>query len=960
MHGYDVVDPTQLNDELGSAHDFEYLIDQLNQAGLAVLLDVVPNHMSVASDQNQWWMDVLMHGPASRYAAFFDIDWRPHKSELENKVLLPVLAAPSGNVLESGKLAVRYSQGDFCLECNDYQLPLDPKTYVDLLSSNLEEVTDSLKLSIEDEHSFAELRSIIAALNHMPARDETSVERVDERYREVLVNRRRLQHLVSSSPAVAEHITNNLRKLNGTVGRPESFDQLDRLLESQAYRLVHWKASSDEINYRRFFDVTSLAALCVERLEVFRETHRLVMQWVTQGRVAALRIDHVDGLFDPTQYLWRLQWFYLRELGQHAFSSVADESVDRWPAIEQRYLQAMQKWLGGPDPASLLDAKPTSVDTPSSTDTSNPSRSTKWPLPVLVEKILSADEPLPQDWPVLGTTGYDFLNTLNGLFLWPEGLKRLINQYQRFVPEFDEFEETMVNCKRLILSGPMRSEVTLLATRLDRLAHRSRYYRDFTLNALEFALQEIIACFNVYRTYIRASEVSARDGRILQRAVAMAKRRNPATETEAIDFVRDVLLMREPRDLDEASCQERESLVGRFQQVTSPVQAKGIEDTAFYRYIPLLSMEEVGGEPRLACKSTADYHAQNIQRHELWPTSMLATTTHDTKRSEDVRARLNVLTEAVGPWRKALQRWVRLNRKYVREVEGFEAPCRNDQWMFYQTLVGVWPVSPPTTIERAELISRLQQFMEKATHEAKLRTSWISPNQAYDAAVKHFVAAVLSEDNKVFNHSLQEFIDSVLDFGLANAAAQVALKMTAPGVPDIYQGQEIWDFSLVDPDNRRPVDYQLRQHLLHEIEAATHDAVSRQQFARYLADNPRDNRFKFWVTLEGLSFKQRLTTLGPQSLTYVPLTVEGPLAEHVIAHAWYAGTACQGIVIVPRFLYSLGVLAHKADWSNTYVKLPPECSQARLNQFTHQLIDASAGHLELNQVFADFPIAFIT
>lgn len=987
-HGYDVVDPTQLNPELGTPEEYGQLVDRLNAEGIGQLLDIVPNHMSVANDENRWWMDVLRHGPASRYARFFDIDWEPVKNELHGRVLLPVLDGVSGQVLEAGRLPVHYQEGEFLVAVNDSLLPLDPKTCVDILTPGLDTPDfESAPQPAEDhlaDTDVLELRSIIAALKHLPDRNRTSEAEIAERFRESTVIQRRLHRLTQQSARVAQHIERNLHELNGVVGDPRSFDQLDALLENQAYRLVHWKASSDEINYRRFFDVTTLAALSLENVQVFEATHRLPLQLAATGRVNAFRIDHVDGLFDPNQYLWRLQWGYLREVGRFEHEAMRGESGQEWQDIEAEYLEALYPHIGGPEPRLLFQdgglqrprpAEASEEKASQSDSAQQPERIKRMAVPVYVEKILGPEEPLPSAWPIVGTTGYEFLNTLNGLFIEPQGMNELKRIYQRFMHDTQNFEDIVYQCKRLILRGPMQSEVQLLAHRLDRLAHRFRHSRDFTLNALQFVLSEIIACFSVYRTYIREGSVSKRDEQVVQRAVAQARRRNPAAETATFDFVRQVLLLAEPPELDDDSWQEREFLVGRFQQVTSPVQAKGVEDTAFYRYIPLLSLDEVGGEPTSAVKSVGEFHQQNLQRHEQWPSNMLTTTTHDTKRSEDVRARINVLTEIPAAWRNIAQRWHRLNSKYLRDVDGEPAPSRNDEWLLYQTLIGMWPATPPSHEERQSLIARLQQYMEKATHEAKLRTSWISPSQQYDSAVQEFVATILKDPSSKFSLSLQQFVDAIINAGLINAASQVLLKLTSPGMPDIYQGQELWDFSLVDPDNRRPVDYELRRHLLGELRYETSEPGRRIAFMRNLGSNPRDNRLKLAVTRAGLQFRQ-LLNLSEGKLRYVPLEVRGEHGDHVCAFAWHGEQAGKespaGIVIVPRLVQRLSNRARGGGktaslesaatptgpelWGDTRVILSVTTDQPLINQFTGQSVDGSRDEILVAELLADFPL----
>ncbi len=596
------------------------------------------------------------------------------------------------------------------------------------------------------------------------------------------------------------------------------------------YRLSHWKAAADEINYRRFFDINDLAAVCMEDPDVFAESHRRVFDLLVRGDVDGLRIDHIDGLYDPVEYLRRLQGGYLRALGlafyqqsletsgppSDAPAEAAEVAPPPWSAIEPAFLQEVTA-LSFADRVHL-------------------------PLYVVAEKILGPTETLPEEWLLAGTTGYDFLNGVGGLFVEPAGLAELTRLYGHFIGERLDFREVAHQAKLLILHSAMSSELQLLAHRLNRISERHRRSRDFTLNTLRVAIREILACFPVYRTYICHGNVSERDRQVLCRAAAQAKRRNPSVNAAAFDFVRDVLLLEVPPEADEAIRRERELFIGRFQQVTSPVMAKGIEDTAFYRYFPLASLNEVGGDPARGVATLEDFHRHNLARQAQWPRSLLASTTHDSKRSEDVRARLSVLSEIPHPWRTAVNRWTRLNRRHRREVDGQPAPSRNDEYLFYQSLVGVWPLTPPRGKDLPDLVARMQAYMEKATHEAKVCTSWMNPDSQYDAAVRQFVAAVLDDQPK--NRFLPEFSrfhEQVVNWGLYGALGQALLKLTSPGVPDIYQGQELWDFSLVDPDNRRPVDFAGRRKMLGRLQK---DIGRRERsllaVARELALNPRD------------------------------------------------------------------------------------------------------------------------
>lgn len=941
-HGYDVVDHSHLNDELGTEPAYVQLIDNLHSRGLGLILDVVPNHMSVGTDENGWWLDVLMHGPASRYANYFDIDWQPVQRELEHKLLLPILGELSGRLLEAGQLVVVLELGALFLRCQNLLLPLDPRTWTQVLAPGVEELAGS----VGSEHPHVlELQSIINALQHLPERTESGAERVAERHRETLVARNRLRLLIQESPQVAAHVAENLERLNGRAGVPQSFDRLDRLLGDQAYQLVHWKAGADEMNFRRFFDVTELAAICMENPAVFDESHRLLFELAARGDIDGFRIDHIDGLYNPQEYLDRLQSEYVRALVRGAVPAARDAQL---PANDELELARYLPTRGSGAALTRSERR-------------------ELPLYVVVEKILGADEPLPHEWPVQGTTGYDFLNVLNGLFLDERGVKLLERHYVRFTEQRLDRRETSFQSKRLIIDSAMQSELQLLAHRLHRLSKRHRLSRDYTLQALRAALREIIASFEVYRTYVDGLEVSERDRRVVQRAVALARRRNPAIDAGVFDFVRGVLLLEQPAGLDEAGQAERHLFIGRMQQVTSPVMAKGMEDTTFYRYVPLLSINEVGSEPEHPLTSVEEFHRQNAWRQEHWPLSMLATTTHDTKRSEDVRARLNVLSEVPGLWRQAVQRWTRWNRPHRVEVDGEQAPSRNDEWLFYQTLLGIWPLHPPSEAERATLIERLQQYMEKAVHEAKLRTSWINPSPQYDAAVHDFVAKSLSAASSRFIDDVATFVKAGIESGLYTALAQLLLKLTSPGTPDIYQGQELWDFSLVDPDNRRPVDYERRTALLTELQQRADQDDARRAFCRALAEQPRDDRIKLLVTATALQFRRRWPDLAGSR--YVALSTRGSRAEHVCAFAWLSPDSASpeiAIVVAPRLIHSLtdGCASRMPCgaeiWGDTAVSVEELPDVELRDEFTGRRLRAAEGWLPVASLLEDFPVALAT
>jgi (1->4)-alpha-D-glucan 1-alpha-D-glucosylmutase len=975
-HGYSVVDCSQLDPALGTADDYAAFVAALHEHGMGQILDLVPNHMSTTPRENQWWTNVLENGPSSPYADFFDIDWHPVKDELRNKVLLPVLGRQFGETLEAGELRLNFCDGAFFVDYYEHQFPLDPHTYSNIINYRLEEFRASVA---EDAPELRELESIATAADHLPPRTDATPERVQERQREKEVIKDRLRRLTAESPHVAEFLQQNLDRLNGNPGEPGSFDLLERILNSQVYRFSHWKAASDEINYRRFFDVNELAAVCMEDDRVFETCHAFVFDLLARGDVNGLRIDHVDGLFDPLEYLWRLQWGYIRTVGRHCWEGLADPELPAWSELEPQVLAALWPDLGGPSPFQLFPGLQSYSSLPSlpvvTPQAGGFPDASKLPLYVVVEKILGPEEPLPREWPVAGTSGYEFLNCTGGVFVDPVGLRQLVTNYRRFTQEPIDFHEVAYLCKLFILRVSMSSELYLLTHRLNRISERHRLTRDFTMNTLRTALREVFACFPVYRTYVGAAGVNERDSQIIRRAVARAIRRNPAMDVDVFHFIRGVLLLEQPPRLDSAGQHQRRFFVGRFQQVTSPVMAKGVEDTAFYRYFPLVSSNEVGGEPARAAVNLQHFHEENLWRHTQQPYSLTCTTTHDTKRSEDVRARINVLSEIPQVWRKAVNRWARLNRRLLHEVEGEQAPSRNDQYLFYQTLVGVWPIHTATQEDHQQMIDRMAAYMEKATREAKMHTSWISPDAGYDEAVQHFVRTALHDDPKNrFLVDFREFHRQVVDWGLYSALSQVLLKLTTPGVPDIYQGQELWDFSLVDPDNRRPVDYNLRRHLLGELQQMVSAGdVALYSVAKQLASTPTDQRLKLFVSWRALRFRRQHADLFHRG-SYIPLVVEGAQAEHVCAFAWQLDATDDrpeqsAVVVVPRWLALLnahvepvasGLPVGTGVWHETQVVLPESFTRPLVNLFTGQACAVQGGRLHLAAALSDFPVALLT
>ena len=901
-HGYDIVDHHALNPEIGTPETHRRMAEALRARAMGHLLDVVPNHMGIARSANAWWNDVLENGPSSPHAEVFDIDWEPVERHLANKVLLPILGDQFGRVLERQELALGIDEGRFRLRYYETVLPIEPRSATQVLAHALPALAAGL---FEGDADLAEYQSIITALSNLPAVTERAPERVRERLREKEVVRRRLARLVETVEPVRAALAAAVDAFNGKAGDPRSFDLLERLIDEQPYRLAHWRVAGEEINYRRFFDVNELAAIRMESSAVFQETHRLVLELVEAGLVTGLRIDHPDGLYDPRRYFLALQ--------------------------RERFAQVVRAELaagGGPPPDRLDDDTARAARAFEGQCEPAPMRPGCRPLYVIAEKILGRGERLPAQWAIHGTTGYEIMSALDGLQVDSANARAMTSAYVGFTAQRTPFADLVYQSKQLIMEVSMSSELTVLGHALSRLAQRNRYARDFTRTSLTSALREVIACFPLYRTYVDGeSEVTLQDRACVEVAVAFAKRRNPATSVSIFDFVRDVLLLRDPEQVDPAYRRDLVAFVRKLQQVTSPVTAKGVEDTAFYRYHRLVSLNEVGGDPDRFGVSVADFHAQMAARQEAWPGALTAISTHDTKRSADVRARINVLSEMPRAWREAVRRWHAWNRRHGREIDGRRVPDRNDEYLLYQTLVGAWPLGELDDAGRADFTARIQAYMAKATREAKVHTSWVNPDAAYDEALHEFVARLL--DPAVagrFLVDLAAFQAPIARLGMVNSLAQVLLTVTVPGVPDFYQGTELWDLSLVDPDNRRPVDFAARVAALEALRARG-DATQLAALASELLREWTDGRIKLHVAHRALACRRDSAALFRDG-AYLPLETTGRHAAHLCAFARHAGERAV-VVVVPRLVARLTDGGARpplgeATWGDTRVRLPAE------------------------------------
>jgi (1->4)-alpha-D-glucan 1-alpha-D-glucosylmutase len=944
-HGYDIANHNELNPSIGSEEEYQAWVAELHARGMGQVLDIVPNHMGIGEATNTWWLDVLENGPSSPYASFFDIDWAPIKDELENSVLLPILGDQYGRILENQELKLSYADGAFTIAYWETQLPVAPRTYAQILEPLLVEVQEVL---VADDDRVLELQSIITAISHLPPRTETDPERLAERNREREIIKRRLHALVEESDIVREALGRVVEVINGVAGDPRSFDRLDELIRAQVYRLAYWRVAAEEINYRRFFDINDLAAIRMERPEVFEETHRLILRLLTEGAINALRIDHPDGLWDPAGYFAQLQKAYLLEQCRLAFLRDNPDAEEEWPQLKAVLGEHIDELARDDQQASRLRV-----------------------LPVFVEKILSRTEQLPTSWLVEGTSGYDFLNSVNGLFVDSANEKAFTDLYAAFIREKINFSDLVYAQKKLVMRVSLASEINVLAHMLDRISERSRYFRDFTLNSLKDAIREVIACFSVYRTYITEceDEISRQDRAAIDGAISRAKKRNPATDPSIFDFIRGVLLLEYPAVGNESDQQDQLEWVMKFQQCTGPIMAKGLEDTAFYIYNRLISLNEVGGEPQHFGNSVAAFHRQNAERRRRWPHTMLASSTHDTKRSEDVRARINVLSEIPREWRSRLTRWSRLNRRRKPTVDGQPVPDRNEEYLLYQTLVGSWPLETMDEQAHAQYVDRIVAYMLKALREAKVNTSWLSPNVAYDEAVETFVRAILvrSSDNE-FLTDLSEWSRDIAETGMVNSLSQTLLKLTSPGLPDIYQGNEVWDFSLVDPDNRRPVDYAFRARLLRCIQDRV-QAGEGTSLVRDLVENRVDGGIKLYLTERVLAYRQANHELFAHG-DYVPLDVNGNKADHACAFARTHQDRATLVAVtrLPRRLHG-STWAEPSDgakWNGTTLILPDSLAQAGArfrNLLTGEDVVAVQKNgsvaLHLRELFQHLPVAIL-
>jgi len=898
QHGYDITDPLHLNPELGSEADFETLVQKLKQNQMGLLLDIVPNHMATSSE-NPWWMDVLENGRCSPYAPFFDIYWDSSRNTAENRVVLPILAGPYEQALENQEFTLALEDTGLSVCYHSYKLPVDIKSYALVCAYRRETLEAALG---SDNPSFQQFNQLMDTFERLSSSTSLDYRKAREQYQERQSIKQAFQNMVNTSTKIKTFLLQNIAIFNGKKGDRGSFYLLDKLLEQQVYRLAFWKTAREQLNYRRFFDINDLIGIRVEEPEVLEATHALILQLIQEEKVTGLRIDHIDGLYDPVQYLSRLQ---------HHIA---------------------------------LEAK-------------EPDRPTGFYL--IVEKILAGDQSLPLEWQTCGTTGYDFIKMVNALFIDSKGLASIDATQSRLTGLKTVFDDVVYEKKNQVIKELFPSEIRILENYLSQLAQHDHTAATIASRELKQVLIEVTACLPVYRTYTQTLEVSDRDQSYLEHAFKEARRRNPAMEVAALDFLRRLLFLDFPNYLTLEQKETGLHFVMRWQQFTGAVMAKGFEDTALYTYNRLISLNEVGGDPGSVSLSIDEFHRYNLNRQLHWPYTLNATSTHDTKRSEDVRARINVLSEIPEEWDRHLSLWSEWNQSKKQRINGLLVPELSIEIFLYQTLIGTWPLHKE---EVPEFKQRLKAYIVKVAREAKTFTNWLSPNLDYEDALITFLASILERFKQ--NDFLEDFLifeKQIAYYGALNSLAQVLLKITSPGIPDFFQGTELWNLSLVDPDNRRPVDFKQRRELLDDL--IQQETMGRQSLIQQVLNSWEDGRVKLYSTYKALNARiyYRDAFLDGQ---YLPLKAAGQRQEHVVAFIRHKGGKWL-LVVIPRLLTKLvnvgTIPVGREVWGDDLLVLPEEVPEHWLNIFTGEKLTVSSARniLPLYTILSTFPVALL-
>ncbi|HEX3034114.1 MAG TPA: malto-oligosyltrehalose synthase [Thermodesulfobacteriota bacterium] len=888
-HGYDVTDPLSFNPEIGAEEEFETMVKELKGYNMGLLLDIVPNHMAYSSD-NYMLMDVLENGRCSEYFDFFDIEWNHAYESIRGRILTPFLGKLYGDSLEEGEITLEYESDGFTVNYYDLKLPIKIESYASIITHRL----NTLKKRLGEDHpDFIKLLGILYSLKNLPSplegAETQNLTSLQERRNQIRFIKRMLWELYQQNGGIKKFVDENVKIFNGEKGNPESFNLLHNLLSEQNFRLSFWKVVTEELNYRRFFTINQLISLRVEDERVFNHIHSFVFKLINEGKITGLRIDHIDGLYDPTNYLKRLR----------------GRARDTY---------------------------------------------------IVVEKILELpEEDLPRIWEAQGTTGYEYLNYVNGIFCRSNHEKEFDKIYSNFIGFNMSYEELTHDKKKLIIERHMTGDVDNLAHLLKRILSKYRQGSDITLYGLKRAIIEVLASFPVYRTYINYENIEERDRVYIRESVEKARNKNPDLELE-LNFLEKFLLLEFGEYASKEEIKDQIHFVMRFQQFTGPLMAKGFEDTALYIHNRLISLNDVGGNPSKFGISTEEFHDFNRKKVKLWPHSINTTSTHDTKRGEDVRARINVLSEIPEEWRKGTKKWSRLNEKKKVTLNGRGVPDRNDEYFLYQTLIGAFPFFED---EYSTFVDRIKEYMIKAVREAKIHTAWLKPDTNYEDACVSFVDKMLKPTKQ--NRFLKDFIPferKIAHYGIFNSLSQALIKITSPGVPDLYRGTELWDLSLVDPDNRRPVDFGKRKEFLGYIkEREKNDTLG---LIEELLSTKEDGRLKLFLIYKSLRARHdRKETF--EKGDYIPLEVKGKCREHIIA---FARRKKRGfaITVAPRFLtslikegeYPLG----KNVWRDTYISVPEDFPSTWEDVITAQTIEGGET-LQIAEILKHFPVALL-
>ncbi len=830
MHGYDVVNHSRVNEELGGAPGLDRLSHELEANGMRQVLDIVPNHMAITGRENPWWWDVLENGPSSPYAVFFDVDWEPPERRLRNVLLMPVLEDQYGVLLSGGKLSIVREGESFTVKVGDRVFPLGPRSLRFVLSAAGRIYENNLISYLAD------------ACGELAAPASTDRATIVRRHRDRKIFNAMLNRLIEEDPTAASAIDQALAQISADRS------QLHEVLEAQNYRLAYWRMAARDLGYRRFFDITTLVGLRMENVQVFDATHQLILKWVSEGRLAGLRIDHPDGLRDTFGYLQRLR----------------NACPKAW---------------------------------------------------IVAEKILSGSERLRDSWPIDGTTGYDFMNIVGRVLVDPAGDGPMTSIYRDFTGETADFAAMVRAKKQLAMRGSLGSDINRLTAQFLDVCEADINHRDYSRHEVHEVLRAALACLNVYRTYAREPrEIAPEDERLILEAIAAAKVYRPDLDHRLFDFLGEVLRLR-------VESQTAVELAMRFQQVSAAVMAKGLEDTAFYSFNRMIALNDVGGDPATFATTPAAFYQWCREIQKKWPRTMLATSTHDTKRSEDVRARLFVLSELPELWQAKVKEWAELNQQYHTR----DFPDRNFEYHLYQNMVGAWPIEE----------ERMLRYAEKAMREAKIFTSWTDQNEEYESAVRNFIEKLY--DDSAFRRSLDNFVAGIVEPGRINSLTQTLIKLTAPGVPDFYQGCELWDYSLVDPDNRRPVDFETRRALLKQLDGAT---------AEQVMERPGEGLPKLWLIKRGLALRNQHPEWFGAGADFHPMRARGRRSEHVIAYA----RSNSAIAVAPRLVVKLD-----GDWHGTSFALPE-------GDWTNHLTGESyrGGALAMADLLRRFPVALLS